>query len=109
MLTESGVGWLRDRRVDSTCRLDFTHHSIGSTFGCRLQQARYTEAIAPHQRGAVLWCARLKPNDGTDSTQSHLHLFVATGEARLGDSGRQGKATRRGFDTQAVYSAPQTK
>jgi quercetin 2,3-dioxygenase len=54
-------------------------------------------AISIHQRDAVLWAARLQPNEtATVPDGAHVHLFVAAGDADLQDAGAlaEGDAAR---------------
>jgi quercetin 2,3-dioxygenase len=54
-------------------------------------------AISIHQRDAVLWAARLQPNEtATVPDGAHVHLFVAAGAADLQDAGAlaEGDAAR---------------
>jgi redox-sensitive bicupin YhaK (pirin superfamily) len=54
-------------------------------------------AITIHQRDAMLWGARLQPNEATTMPEgTHVHLFVAAGSADLQDAGAlaEGDAAR---------------
>jgi quercetin 2,3-dioxygenase len=54
-------------------------------------------AISIHQRDAVLWSARLQPNETTTIPDgAHVHLFVAAGAVDLEDAGdlAEGDAAR---------------
>lgn len=53
-------------------------------------------AVAIHQRDAVLWGARLTPEERVEVPPGgHVHVFVALGSARLGDEAlAQGDAAR---------------
>jgi quercetin 2,3-dioxygenase len=49
-------------------------------------------AISIHQRDAVLWGARLEPNETTGVPDgAHVHVFVAAGDADLQDAGGLGE------------------
>ena len=48
-------------------------------------------AIVIHQRDAVLWGGRLQPGERvTIPGDPHVHVFVAVGDARIGDNGSLG-------------------
>jgi quercetin 2,3-dioxygenase len=64
----------------------------------------HEDAVALHQRGAVLYAARLKPNETVEVPAApHVHLFVAVGAATLdgthdlheGDAARLTEAVTR--------------
>jgi quercetin 2,3-dioxygenase len=49
---------------------------------------RHEGAISIHQRDAVLWAARLRPDEtATVPDGAHVHLFVAAGDVDLQDAG----------------------
>jgi quercetin 2,3-dioxygenase len=49
-------------------------------------------AVSIHQREAVLWGARLAPEEAmTVPDGAHVHLFVAAGDVELGDAGALGE------------------
>jgi quercetin 2,3-dioxygenase len=49
-------------------------------------------AVSIHQREAVLWGARLEPDEATTVPDgSHVHLFVAAGDVDLADAGALGE------------------
>jgi quercetin 2,3-dioxygenase len=52
----------------------------------------HDDAVSIHQRDAVLWGARLAPDEATTVPDgSHAHLFVAAGDVDLQDAGALGE------------------